>query len=91
MRGKTLGKVFFYVASASVLVIVIALNAYPAEFAGRETAIFGFAVLIASAGAIALVLGMTFRLAMVAASIGAAAFYYFSAGHGTTLDLLARF
>ncbi len=91
MTGKTLGKLFFNVASAAVLIITIALNVYPAEFAGQERVIFGFAVVIASVGAIALIFGMTYRLAMVAASISAAGLYYFL-GYGTTLhwDLWAR-
>jgi hypothetical protein len=90
MTGKTLGKLFFYVASASVLIIFIALNVYPAEFVGQERMIFGFSVMIASVGVIARLFGMTYRLAMVAASIGAAAFFCFP-GHGPALELLARF
>jgi len=39
---------------------------------------------------IARLFGMTYRLAMVAASIGAAAFFCFP-GHGPALELLARF
>jgi hypothetical protein len=93
MTGKTLGKLFFNVASTSVIIIVIALDADPAKFVGQERVIFGFAVMIASVGAMALIFGMTIRLAVLAASIGAAATYYYFLGHGTTLhwDLLARF
>jgi hypothetical protein len=53
MTRKTLGKLFFYVASASVLIISIDLNVYPAEFVGQERMIFGFSVMIASVDVIA--------------------------------------
>ena len=86
MTRQTLGKVFFNVALVSVLIIILATNVYPAEFAGQERVVFGFAVMIASVGAIALFFGMTYRLAIVAASIGAAAYFYYSLGDGTTLD-----
>ena len=81
---KRLGQVIFLAAAFLVGVIVFALNAYPAAFAGRERVTCALAVVIAGIGATAYFVGVTYRLAVVTVGIGAAAYaYYFMAGRST--------
>jgi hypothetical protein len=57
--------VIFLVAAFAASVIVVALNAYPAAFAGRERVTCALAVVIAVIGATAYFVGATYRLAVV--------------------------
>ena len=66
----------FLVAAFVAAVIVVALTAYPAAFAGRERATCALAVVIAVIGATAYFVGVTYRLAVVTVGIGAAACAY---------------
>ena len=76
--------VIFLVAAFVAAVIVVALTAYPAAFAGRERATCALAVVIAVIGATAYFVGVTYRLAVVTVGIGAAACaHYFLAGGST--------
>jgi hypothetical protein len=80
-RGNRLGQVIFLVAAFVAAVIVVALNAHPAAFAGRERVTYALAVMIAVIGATADFVGVTYRLAVVTVGIGAAACaHYFLAG-----------
>ena len=93
MKKKILGQVIFLAAAFLVGVIVFALNAYPAVFAGRERVTCGLAMVIAGLGATAHFVGVTYRLAVVTVGIGAAACaHYFLAGGSTRpWGLLAGF
>jgi hypothetical protein len=85
--------VIFLVAAFVAAVIVVALTAYPAAFAGCERATRALAVVIAVIGATAYFVGVTYRLAVVTVGIGAAACaHYFLAGGSTRpWGLLAGF
>jgi len=93
MKKKILGQVIFLAAALLVGVIVFALNAYPAVFAGRERVTFGLAIVIAGLGATAHFVGVTYRLAVVAVGIATAAYAYYFLGSGLTppWGLLAHF
>jgi hypothetical protein len=93
MRKKILGQVIFLAAAFLVGVIVFALNAYPAVFAGRERVTCGLAMAIAGLGATAHFVGVTYRLAVVAVGIATAAYAYYFLGNGPTppWGLLAHF
>jgi len=81
---KRLGQGIFLAATFLVGVIIFALNAYPAAFAGRERVTCGLALAIAGVGATAYFVGVTYRLAVVTVGIAAAAYAYYFMDGGLT-------